>query len=185
MKHRSIVSTLLIVVVLSAALVAPAAAGSSGLKLTGGIQLSAPGWGDLTIWQQYNVQQVNAVTHAARGIVNWKIYSPNDGWRSIDARAICLAVTNQPDGSQTAIVVARLISVKGWGGGARGEYARFWLRDGGAPGSAGDQWMMQSYQWDPEWIEFWPADGAAPDCESFNPDEPAFNVEHGNLAIHY
>ena len=184
MKHKSVASTLMVVALLGVALAAPASAAPPGPRLTGGIQFSAPGWGDLTIWQQYSVFQMDSSTHAARGIVNWKIYSPTDGWRSIDARATCMAVTDQPDGSRTAVVVARLVSVRGWGAGEPGEHAKFWVRDAGTPGAAGDQWMMQSYQWEPEWIEFWPADVSAPDCESFTPDEPPFDVEHGNLVIH-
>lgn len=184
MKLRSLVTTLLIVALLGVTLVAPVSATPAGQWLTGGIQFSAPTWGDLTIWQQYNVYQTNPSTHAAKGIVNWQIYSSTDGWRSINAKATCLAVAKQPDGSKVAVVVARLVSVRGWGGGLPGEHARFWVRDGGTPGSAGDQWMMQSYQWEPEWLEFWPANVPAPDCESFTPDEEPFNVEHGNLIIH-
>lgn len=182
MKYRSLVTTLMIVTLLGVPLVAPAAAASPDPQLTGGIQFSAPGWGDLTIWQQYGVRQVDPSTHEATGIVNWKIYSPTDGWRSIDARATCLAVTDQPNGSKTAVVVARLVSVQGWGGGKPGEHAKFWVRDGGTPGAAGDQWMMESFQWDP-WLEFWPDNVPAPNCESFSPDDAPFNVEHGNLVI--
>ena len=184
MKPKSVASTLMVVALLGVALVAPVSAAPPGPRLTGGIQFSAPGWGDLTIWQQYSVFQTDPSTHAAKGHVNGQIYSPTDGWRRIDAEATCLAVTEEPDGSKTAVVVAQLVSKRGWGAGELGEHARFWVRDGGTPGAAGDQWMTQSYQWEPEWLEFWPADEPAPDCESFIPDESPFAVNHGNLVIH-
>ena len=184
MKSRTIAAMAIIVVLLGVGLMTTAAAASPSARVTGGIQFSAPDWGNLTIWQQYSVRQVAPDTHAAKGIVNWKIHSPTDGWRLIDARATCLAVTDQPDGSKTAVVVSQLVRVRGWGQGAPGEYARFWVRDGGTPGAAGDQWTSQSYQLEPEWIEFWPADGPAPDCESIFPDGPPFDVERGNLVIH-
>lgn len=79
--------------------------------------------------------------------------------------------------------MSRIVSRTGWGWGEPGEYAKFWVRDGGMPGGEGDQWIMQSYQFEPEWIEFWPADVPPPDCESFTPDEPEIAVKGGGLTI--
>jgi hypothetical protein len=115
---------------------------------------------------------VDPSTHAARGHLNWKIYSPTDGWRVIHASPTCLVVTEQTDSSKTAAVIAEAVSKRGWGAGEPGGYTRFWVRDRGTPGSTGDPWIMQSYQLAPEWLEFWPAD-----------DEAPFYVEHGNLVI--
>jgi len=183
MKARIVLAVMLVIVFLVATGTASAAGGTG--KVTGGIQFFAPQWGNLTIWQQYSVHQTDPDTHAATGHVNWKIYSPIEGWRSIDALATCLAITEELDGSKTAVVVSRIVSKRGWGAGDPGEYARFWVRDGGTPGSAGDQWSNQSYDPFPEpWYEFWPADGPAPDCESFVPDAPPFDLTAGNLVIH-
>ena len=182
MKARIVLVVVLVAMLLLPGGAASALAGGTS-KVTGGIQFFAEAWGDLRIWQQYSVHQVDPDTHAATGHVNWKIYSPTDGWRSIDARATCLAVTAELDGSKTAVVVARIVSKRGWGDGEPGEYARFWVRDGGTPGAKGDQWNNQSASLDP-WYEFWPAN-AEPDCESFTPDQTTpFDVTAGNLVIH-
>ena len=54
------------------------------------------------------------------------------------------------------------------------------MRDGGTPGSEGDQWGMAYYSFDP-FIEFFPADDPPP-CEYFTPDE-LIDIEGGDLVI--
>lgn len=184
MKKRALILLVLMVLPFMLGGSAPALADSPG-KITGGVGFLVPQWGDLRIWIRLNVHEVDPGTHQAAGWCRWKIYSQDLGWRHVGARPTCV-VFGEGDDEGTAVLVAQIVSQRGWRSGDYdevGRYTKFWVRDGGTPGSAGDQWNMQSYQFDP-WIEFWPED-EPPDCESFTPDEdPPIDVENGNLMIH-
>jgi hypothetical protein len=152
-------------------------------KVTGGVVFPVPQWGDLRIWLRFSVHEVDPVIHAAEGQVNVQIYSPYEGWRRWEGVPVCVKAGGDEAGG-TAVMVIKITSKSGWGDGEPGEHAKFWVRDGGTPASEGDQWMTQSYQWEPEWKEFWPKDVPPPDCESITLDESPIDIEGGNLVIH-
>ena len=67
---------------------------------------------------------------------------------------------------------------------APGEYAYFWMRDGGTPGSQGDMWGNKNYSDEDPFLEFWPADDPPP-CEYFVPSYgiKPIAVEGGDLDV--
>jgi hypothetical protein len=185
----------LLVLVLMAALVLGGSliawADSYG-KLTGGMYFVAD-WGDkFEVWQEYNVHETepwengDGIVHNARGHIDYKIFEEGLGWRRVKTTPICVAFSEDPDGTPMATVVVRLDRVEGWGWGEPGEHSKFFIRDGGTPGSNGDQWNMEYYQVRPEWIEFWPVDVPPPDCVSNIPENRDFwwDISRGNLVIH-
>jgi hypothetical protein len=162
-------------------------------SLTGAIYFVA-GWEgeDWHVWQVYNVFETEpwvdeqGVTHNAKGQVNYWIYNEGLGWRYVRTKAVCVAFGEEPDGRRTATVVLQLRKIRGWGWGEPGEHSKFYLRNGIEPGREGDQWNMEYYQVDPEWIEFWPADAFPPACGCPIPGnmDVWWDLSGGNLTIH-
>ena len=182
MKKRILIVLVLVAVFLIPGGPAPALAHSPG-TVAGSVYFPVPQWGDLQIWLDFDVREVNPVTHQATGLVRAQLYSPADGWKRLDLHPECVVFGTGPDGKKTAVFVVEILRKEGWGQGAPGEHGRWWVRDRGTPGKQGDQWMIQSY--DPvNWIEYWPIDVPAPDCASFTPDEKPIKVERGDLVIH-
>ncbi len=181
MKKRILIVLVLVTMFLIPGAPAPALADSPG-KVTGSAYFPVPDWGNLRIWLNFNVREVNPVTHQATGLVRAQLYSPTDGWKRLDFRPECVVFGTDSDGKKTAVFVVEILRKEGWGQGAPGEHGRWWVRDGGTPSKQGDQWMIQSYD-TPNWIEYWPKNIPAPDCESFTPDELPITVNHGNLVI--
>ena len=71
------------------------------------------------------------------------------------------------EGAPAAAFVAEITRVSGWGQGVPGEYAYYWVRDGGTPARQGDQFAINYYSLDP-FYEFYPA-GAPPTGAYFTP----------------
>jgi hypothetical protein len=182
MKKRIVLVLMLVAVFLLPGGTAPALA--DGMRgVTGGIYMFVPQWGDLRVWLTFDVHELDPDSHAATGIVRAQLFSPNDGWKRLDFRAECVKFDTDAQGKQTAVFIVEILRKDGWGQGLPGEHGRFWVRDGGTPGTQGDQWINQSYSLDP-WIEYWPTTLPAPDCESFTPDQPPPEVMASNLVIH-
>ena len=103
---------------------------------------------------------------------------------------ICVTFTKDGTGLPIAVMVLKVTQTTRTdvGTGLIGEYGIWMVRDGGTPGTNGDQWTVQSYQDPPkEWIEYWPANEEPPGCEDFNPSLDsnwAQDVVEGNLVIH-
>jgi hypothetical protein len=157
-------------------------------RITGHVGFFVPEWGPpsnpgVAISMYYDVRELGK-SGRARGQVSWMIYHEDMGWRHVDSRPICV-VFGEHEGKSAAVFVARIVNKVGWGPGEPGEYAYYWVRDGGTPGSEGDQWGSKSYQYDP-FIEFWPADDPPP-CEYYVPDHPPqpIDVQGGDLVIRH
>lgn len=132
----------------------------------------------LKIWMHYDVQQIGR-SHHVSGQVSWMMYSETDGWRYLDSRPTCMVI-GEHEGKPSAVIVTQIVERIGWGWGEPGEYAYFWVRDGGTPGSEGDQWGMAYYSFDP-FTEFYPANDPPP-CEYFTPFLQ-IAIEGGDLDI--
>ncbi len=179
-RSITLVLVLLLMLVVGAVGVPPTYAHTQH-KITGRVEFPISEWEHgLRIWFYFDVREVNPVDHQAAGAVNWAIYSPTQGWRYVSGVPNCAVFRKD----STAVMVVKLREVRGWGAGAPGEFARFWVRDGGKAGPHGDQWGLQSYN-EAEFIEFWPPD-KAPNCTSkFVFDWPTpVDVEHGDLTIY-
>jgi hypothetical protein len=133
----------------------------------------------LKLWMHFDVLKVGRKGDRAWGQVSWMIHSETDGWRYFDSRPTCV-VFGEHDGKPAAAIVTQITERIGWGWGEPGEYAYFWVRDGGAPASEGDQWGMSYYSFDP-FIEFYPEDEPPP-CEYFTPDL-LIDMEGGDLTV--
>lgn len=141
--------------------------------ITGKVSFPAPPeWGnELDLWIDFDLQEVNTSNHQAAGEIKWRIWNKEAGWRELNSQPSCVLfgedVGQDPD---TAIVVACIKHKEGWGDGLPGEYAYWWLRDGG------DDNLMAilNYSDDP-WYEFFPK-GRPPACEFF---EPGLFIEIG------
>lgn len=136
--------------------------------ISGSVAFDAPPeWGqEFDLWIDFDLQEVNASNHRATGEISWRIWSEAYGLRELKTHPSCVLfgedVGEDPD---TAIVVTRIQQLEGWGDGLPGEYAYWWLRDGGD--SENDQMAMLDYSADP-WYEFFPK-GKPPTCEYFEP----------------
>jgi hypothetical protein len=181
-KQVAIASLLAIVLLFASAGGSSPALAESQPKVTGGFTFqSPPVWGiDLDLWFTVNIHELDPVTHEARGHCNWKIYHEEMGWRELKARIVSVDF-GEYEGAPAAAFVAEITSKSGWGQGAPGEYAYFWVRDGGTPGRKGDQFGINYYSLDP-FLEFWPDDDP-PAGAYFDPFLP-IDVEAGNLVIH-
>ena len=170
MKYRKILSILALAAVVSVSLAAcrpvrPRVEMESQRGIQG--ELHIPGvepWGGVTVSMDVDVQETDAAAHTASGHVNWRNYQPDppEGdthWRAVDAdaRYVFFGADEENGDPNAAVVIAQLKRQDGWGQGEPGEYAYFWLRDGGSEGA--DQWGMRYFSLDP-WYEFYPA--AAP-----------------------
>jgi hypothetical protein len=151
-------------------------------KITGDFYFpSPPAWGvDLDIWLTLSIHEVDPSTGEARGNCNWRIYHEEWGWRELEAQLVSVAF-GEHDGAPAAAFVAEITAVSGWGQGVPGEYAYFWVRDGGTPARKGDQFAINYYSLDP-FYEFYPA-GTPPACTYFTPFL-AIDLAGGNLVIH-
>ena len=155
--------------------------------ITGSVGFYVPEWGPpqargVRIWMHYNVREIGRKRRRASGQVSWMIYNELLGWRYVDSSPVCV-VFGKHEGKPAAVFVSRIVNKIGWGPGEPGEYAYYWVRDGGTPGSEGDQWGATNYQYEP-FIEFWPADDPPP-CKYFTPDHPPqpISVQGGDLVI--
>jgi hypothetical protein len=178
--------TLFIVSLLAAALLVPwgtvPAAAGAHRKITGDFYFeSPPAWGiDLDLWITLDVHEVDATTGEARGHCSWRIYHEGMGWRELEGELVSVAF-GEHEGAPAAAFVSRITSATGWGQGLPGEYAYFWVRDGGTPARKGDQFAINYYSLDP-FYEFYPV-GDPPVCAYFTPFL-AIDILDGNLVIH-
>lgn len=146
-----------------------AANGLSGV--TGGIHFTAAAFG-MEGWMRVNVHATE-IGNSATGWVRWQEYNEIDGWRRLVAHPICI-VFGESAGAPAAVFAVQIDSKEGWGDGAPGQYILFWTRDGGTPGSNGDEFATLN----------WPPQDTAPACVYA---EPAFlfaTIDAGNLMIH-
>ena len=179
-RSITLVLVMLLMLVVGAAGAPPAYAYTQH-KVTGHVEFPLFEWAPgLRIWFYFDVREVSPRNHEAAGAVNWAIYNPAETpvWRYVSSTPVCAAFKDS-----SAVMVVKLREVRGWGAGEPGQFARFWVRDGGKAGPHTDQWGLQSYN-EAEFIEFWPAD-QPPDCTSkFDFDWPTpVDIERGDLAI--
>ena len=185
MNRRMTVALVTLVTLIIGIAWAPPAQARSQRTITGNVEFPISAWEPgLRIWFHFDVQEVRPADHQATGYVSWTIYSPSLGWRYVSGTPTCAAFDKDRGDQSTAVIVVELRSKRGWGAGQPGEFARFWVRDGGQPGHQGDQWGLQSYD-EANFIEFWPAT-EEPNCTSkFYFDWPTpVDIEGGNLTIH-
>ena len=152
-------------------------------KITGDFYFEAPPeWGiDLDLWITLNVHELDPITGEAKGNCSWKMYHEEMGWRELEADLVSVAF-GEHEGAPAAAFVSKITSASGWGQGVPGEYAYFWVRDGGTPARRGDQFGINYYSLDP-FYEFFPA-GDPPDIAYFTPFL-AIDILDGNLVIHH
>jgi len=139
----------------------PAESAAKMYAVNGDIHFMVPAWGNLAISFHADVQEINPTTHEAQGAVNWVIYSPTpqdggSGWRVLESQAKYAIFGAEIPGADpdTVVLITQITAHNGWGQGKPGEYAYFWLKDGGK--TAADQWGDVSYKLDP-WTEYFPA----------------------------
>lgn len=153
-----------------------------------------PEWGGVSISMDLSVTEVDPETHAARGHVNWCNIVPNaepgaPTWKCVksEARYIFFGEDIARGEMDAVAVISQIGSKEGWGEGEAGQYAYFWLRDGGEANP--DQWGMRYYSLDP-FQEFYPQ--ASPPIEGgyftiaeMQADDPVLpvDVELGDLAL--
>jgi len=195
MRKRMPILLVLIALPLVLGVSSPTLADGGSGKITGGVNFPAiPEWGDFWLWFRFSVHETepwddDGYTVNADGRISWQIYSGEgiggEHWRRLTATPVCVTFDEDTEGNPTAVVVAQITSQSGYkfvDYDEVGRYAKFWVRDGGTPGSEGDLWNVQSYQF-PD--EFWPEDDP-PSCDHalYKPGQQAADVENGNLAIH-
>lgn len=139
----------------------PAEIAAKQYAVKGDFHFMAPAWGNLAISFHIDVHEINPQTHEASGPVNWTIYSPTpqeggSGWRTLESQAKYAIFGAEIPGADpdTVVLITQITAQNGWGQGKPGEYAYFWLKDGGK--STGDQWGNVSYKLAP-WTEYFPA----------------------------
>jgi hypothetical protein len=148
--------------------------------ITGGINFAAPEWGVDRGWIWFNVHEVDPETNLARGGVNWVEYNADDGWRRLSSKVTCVAFGEDVgEDEQTAVFVVQVTRKRGWGPLEPEQYVKFWVRDGGTPGTEGDEWGTP----------FWPVDDLddtvpACDYEVLSPDYRV-PVSGRNLVLHH
>jgi hypothetical protein len=145
--------------------------------ITGGIGFASPEWGVDRGWIRINVHEVTL--EEGRGWARWQEYNTDAGWRRVSSRVKCVAFGEDVgDDEQTAVFVVQITSKRGWGALEPGQHVKFWVRDGGTPGSTGDEWSTV----------FWPADDdyTAPACDYESvPADFRVPVSGGNLVVHH
>jgi hypothetical protein len=153
--------------------------------VTGGVGLEPPDWGDyFRVWIEFNVHQLNPSTYEADGVIRARVYNPTFGWKHLWYKAECVSF-GEVNGKPAATLVAKIERREGWNdiptAGKPGEYLKWQLIDGGTPGSRGDVWRLQYYDY-ANFVEYWPMypDGG---CNDFVADETNY-VDYGNLVIH-
>jgi uncharacterized protein (TIGR02246 family) len=197
-EHRSLVTSLLLVVLLLSACqpVQPLPAAQDDLRqVSGAIYLpSVPEWGGVAVSFDMDFQEVNPETHEATDYLNWRNFQPQPpagepNWKTVnsDVRYLFFGADEEGGDPNVVVVITQIRSKDGWGQGEPGEYAYFWFRDGGK--NAKDQWGMRYFSFDP-WYEFYPA-GEPPveagyfTLEEMQADDPVLplTVEVGDFAI--
>lgn len=154
-------------------------------RVTGGVGLEPPDWGDyFRVWIELNVHQLDPSTYEANGKIRARVYNPTLGWKRLWYNVECVSFS-EVDSKPAATIVAIIERRVGWDdvptAGNPGEYLKWQLIDGGTPGSRGDVWRLQYYDYD-NYVEYWPMypDGG---CSDFRADETNY-VDYGNLVIH-
>lgn len=136
-------------------------------------------WGvDLWIAQDFDVREVNPTDHSAAGTINWGVYDVAlRQWKRVQADARYIFFD---ESGQNAVVMAVITGKTGEGEGEPGEYASFWVNDGGAQDRFGIHYYSDYY---PEvgFKEFFPADQLPP-LEYAEPGE-VIAVESGDVTI--
>ncbi len=136
-------------------------------------------WGvDLWITQDFDVRELNPESHAAEGTINWGVYDVlQRQWKLVKADAKYVFFD---ESGQSAIVMAAITAKIGEGEGEPGEYASFWVHDGGAQDRFGIQYFSDFH---PEvgFKEFFPADQLPP-LEYAEPAE-LIAVETGDVTV--
>lgn len=157
-------------------------------RVSGEVYMAVPEWGDINLVDMFDFHEVDPKTHAAQGYWNWRIYSPTpqapdqkSGWRGLDSDVKYVIFGKDIPGADpaTVVVITQITRQQGWGYGAAGDYAYYWLRDSGQPDGAGDQWGMRYYKLDP-WTEFYPANDPPPvayfDVKAMQADDPVLPI---------
>lgn len=162
LRNKCIITfVVLLSLVLSACQPIQPITGAPQRTVKGDLYFMVPEWGDIAISIHVDVHEVNPTTHAARGPVNWSIYSftPQDGgnWRVLESQAKYAIFGAEIPGAETdtVVLITQITAKRGWGQGEPGEYAYFWFKDSGQPEGKGDQWGDVVYKLDP-WTEFFP-----------------------------
>ena len=184
MKARIVLVAMLMAMLLLPG--ATASANAGGVRgVTGSMNLEPPDWGGYyRVWLNFNIHEVNPVTHDAEGMIHGQVYSEEFGWKRLWFEAKCVSF-GQFEGKAAAVFVATIVRREGWDAiptaGNPGEYLRWQVVDGGRPGGRGDVWMLDYFDYS-SFTEYWPAEPEGL-CNKFEIDETNY-ADHGNLVIH-
>jgi hypothetical protein len=125
----------------------------------------------------FNIHEVDKATGEARGSAHWKEYREDLGLRRVRAYPVCVDF-GEYQGQPAAVFVVKVYSIDGWQDPVEfeGELFKFWVLDGGTPGTKGDAWST---------IGPWPPTDNLEDYGCAYED-PAFQfpVNGGNLVVH-
>ncbi len=154
---------------------------------------SVPEWGGVTISMDFDFSEVDPDSHKASGYINWHNVMPGQDegmptWKGVESEARYVFFGEDAGDTVDAVVVIAQITAKdGWGQGEPGEYAYFWMRDGGDTGP--DQWGMRYFSFDP-FYEFYPEDSPPVEAgyftlEDVRAEDPVLplDVELGEIEI--
>lgn len=178
--NRKIVLLSVLVLLLATGAILSSAAADSSRGVNGHYYFAAPPeWGaNLDVLVDIDVREVNARTHKASGALRWAVLEVASGeWAEVAASAHCVLFGEDVDeDADTLIIVSRIKQSSGWSLAEPGQYAYWWLKDGGI---GADKMAIRYYSFDP-FQEFFPA-GNPPPCDYFTGLE--IDIICGDIAI--
>lgn len=121
-----------------------------------------PYWGSQELILSVAFEELDPVEHTASGVVKWHTIDKASPSPQADEQQVEAAVTHvffgadASDGDPASfVVVAQVLAAEGNTTAARGDYAYFWLRDGGE--AQADAWGIFPYSIEPR-VDFFPYD---------------------------
>jgi hypothetical protein len=168
MKKRTMI--LLVFTVSLLILGATASAGADAArKITGGVQWWSPGFHG---WINLNIHEITP--DEAKGMLSLKEFDEEEEpvWRRWKGHPICVAFSET---EAAASLVFQIDRISGFGPGEAGQYAKFWVLDGGSSATKDEGGLI-----------VWPPEDDQPICDYEAPETPdyKFPFQAGNLVIH-
>ena len=121
-----------------------------------------PYWGSQELILSVVLEELDPVEHTASGVVKWHtidrvLSSPQDDEQQVEAAVTHVFFGADAPNADSAsfVVVAQVLAAEGNTTAARGDYAYFWLRDGGE--AQADAWGIFPYSIEPR-VDFFPYD---------------------------
>jgi hypothetical protein len=87
-------------------------------------------------WAEFSIN-ANPETGDVKGTYRWRAYNPITGWLSSFVEVECVSFGSDETGNYA--VFSGLVTGGSWED-LHGMYTAIWVRDGGTPGSEGDEW---------------------------------------------